>query len=159
MAPAERTAKNAIYVEGLGTGFFYSLNYERVFGEFAPRIGFGYMSVSASAPSASGTGMDSAHTSFVSIPMSVSYLGIGSLNHMFEVGAGATIAMVGEGATAINVSASGSTTMVLGTVTAGYRYQPADGGFLFRGGLNAIIGGSGDWPVLPWPYIALGGTF
>jgi len=32
-----------------------------------------------------------------------------------------------------------------------------DGGFMFRGGLNAIIGG--DPPVWPWPYIALGGAF
>src|SRR4051812_37775327 len=41
----EREAKNAVYVEGLGAGLFYSVNYERVFGDFAPRIGFSYFSV------------------------------------------------------------------------------------------------------------------
>jgi len=113
--------------------------------------------VSASAPSSSGT--DTAHTSFVAIPLSVSYLGIGSLRHMFEVGAGATIAMVGEGGSIGNVgSASASTTLVLGTVTTGYRFQPADGGFLFRGGLSTFIG-IPDAPVIPWPYVALGGAF
>src|SRR5690242_3450964 len=30
----ERSAKNAIYVEGLGAGGLYSVNYERVFGDF-----------------------------------------------------------------------------------------------------------------------------
>jgi hypothetical protein len=153
--PKKRTANNAIYVEGLGAGLIYSVNYEHMFGDFAPRVGFEYLSVSAT------TSTGEAHTSLIGIPLSVSYLGIGSLQNMFEVGAGATILLAGEGASFIDVdessSASGSSTLVFGTVTAGYRFQMADGGFMFRGGLNAVIGG--DTPLFPWPYIGLGGAF
>ena len=46
----ERTAKNAIYIEGLGPGLFYSLNYERAFSDVSARIGFKATSPSAPAP-------------------------------------------------------------------------------------------------------------
>ena len=63
-----------------GAGDGLSLNYERIFGEVGLRLG---MSKS-----------DSDDGSVVSVPVTVSYLGIGSLNHMLEVGAGGAIAHV-----------------------------------------------------------------
>jgi hypothetical protein len=157
----ERSAKNAIYVEGLGAGLFYSVNYERVIGDFSPRIGFSYVSVSAGGTNAAGTSGGSASATFLAVPITVSYLGIGSLNNIFELGAGATILSLGAGASSFNhdssSSASGSAVLVWPEVLAGYRYQPADGGFFFKGGIDALIGGS--IPVLPWPYVSLGGTF
>jgi hypothetical protein len=158
----ERTANNAIYAEGLGAGLFYSINYERVFGDFSGRVGFGYVSIGATATASNGTTGASASAAFMAIPLTVSYLGIGSKTHMFEVGAGATILNVGEGGSAFDAksssSSSGSQTLVLGDVITGYRLQPPDGGFFLRAGLNTILGGS-ELPVLPWPYLALGGTF
>ena len=158
--PNERTANNVLYAEGLGAGIFYSINYERNVGDFAGRVGFGYVSVSASARS--GTSGASASASFMTIPITVSYLGIGSKKHMFELGGGATIISVGANGSAFNVdsssSSSGSNTAVFGNIITGYRLQPPDGGFFLRVGLNSILGGSA-LPVLPWPYLALGGTF
>src|SRR5205823_14033655 len=54
--PKERSAKNAIYVEGLGAGGLYSVNYERAFGDFSPRVGFSYISVSETVNGTNGTG-------------------------------------------------------------------------------------------------------
>jgi len=60
------------------------------------------------------------------------------------------------------VSASG--TIVLGTALIGYRRQPADGGFQFRIGIEALVGKglalSNPDPnklgVLPWGYLSIG---
>jgi len=160
--PKERSAKNAIYAEGLGAGIFYSVNYERVFGDFSGRVGFGYVSLSASETSADGTSGSTASATFLAVPLTVSYLGIGSQTNMFEVGGGATILNVGANGSAFDVDSSshgsGSTTVVLGNVITGYRLQPPNGGFFLRTGINTLLGGS-KLPVLPWPYLALGGTF
>ena len=151
----ERTANNSIYVEGLGPGLFYSVNYDRTYEDFAGRIGFGYVSVSASG------GSSNAHASVITVPITVSYLGIGSKRNMFEVGAGATVVRWGAGASSFaadeNRTANASDTSVWGTVMLGYRLQPPDGGFLLRAGLSPIIGAAST--VIPWPYLSLGGCF
>jgi hypothetical protein len=158
----ERSAKNALYLEGLGSALFYSINYDRAFGDFSARVGFSYVSVSANASNASGTAGASASASFMAIPITINYLGIGSVRNMLEVGAGATILHMGAGASGFDTSskssATAATTIVLPTALVGYRFQPADGGFFFRAGIAPIFGGS-SLPVLPWPYLALGGTF
>lgn len=156
--PQERTANNSIYIEGLGPGIFYSINYDRTFGDFAGRVGFSYISVSASATT-NGNTTSEAHASFMTIPLTLSYIGIGSKKHIFEVGAGATIVHVGAGGSAFAVdekSGSASATAVLGNMIFGYRMQPPDGGFLLRAGLSPIFGGGS---FIPLPYLALGGTF
>lgn len=162
-AEEERTANNALYLEGLGPGLLYSVNYDRRFGDFAGRVGFGYISVSASAGSANGTTQETASASLFTIPITLSYLGIGSKQNALELGLGATILHAGAGASTINTSSSetanGSATLVLPDVIVGYRFQPPHGGFLFRAGLSPIIFPSSALPVLPWPYVALGGTF
>jgi hypothetical protein len=156
----ERSANNAIYVEGLGPALFYSINYDRSFGDFAARIGFGYVSVSAT--SSSGDTQQTASASFFSVPITVSYLGIGSKRNMLELGAGATIFHVGAGAsgfdTSSSSSANGSATFVLPVGMVGYRLQPPGGGFVLRAGISPVFAGS-SIPVLPWPYLALGGAF
>jgi hypothetical protein len=148
----ERTAMNGLYVEGLGPGFFYSFNYDRVISDIALRIGIGYLSLSAS----NGVG-DSAKAYWLSIPFDVNYIGIGSKKHIFELGAGATIVSVGAGASSLGVeSQSGSVTRVYPHLNVGYRLQPPQGGFMLRTGISPIIG---EGVFLPWPYIALGATF
>jgi hypothetical protein len=156
----ERTANNAVYLEGLGPALFYSINYDRSFGDFAARVGFGYISVSAT--SSSGDTQQTASASFFAVPITVSYLGVGSKRNMLELGAGATIFHVGAGAsgfdTSSSSSANGSATIVLPVGIVGYRYQPPGGGFLLRTGVSPVFAGS-SIPVLPWPYLALGGAF
>jgi hypothetical protein len=158
----ERTSNNAFYAEGLGPGLFYSINYDRSFGDFAGRIGFGYVSVSAGASDSTGQVQASASASFITVPITVSYLGIGSKTNMLELGAGATIAHVGAGGSTFEAksttSASESATFVLPVAMVGYRYQPPNGHFIFRAGVSPLFAGSA-LPVLPWPYLALGGTF
>jgi len=163
-AEEERTANNAIYLEGLGPGLLYSVNYDRSFGDFAGRVGFGYLSLSVTGTSDSGSGpvQETSSASFFTVPITVSYLGVGSKRNMLELGAGATIVHVGAGASAIDAKSSTSenaaATFVFPVGIVGYRYQPPHGGFLFRAGLSPIFGGS-TLVVLPLPYLALGGVF
>lgn len=150
-APTERTANNALYIELLGPALLYSLNYDHTFGPVAARVGIEYWSLSAS----SGTGSSSSVT-FLSFPVTVSYLGIGSLKHIFEIGAGAEITYFGGSTSVLGASSSGSAVTAWGTLILGYRYQPPDGGFFLRAGISPLIG-SGFF--LPWPYVGLGATF
>src|SRR5262245_17479119 len=71
-ATSERDAKNALYLELGGPGLLYSVNYDRAFGDFAGRIGIGYLSLSAGAETAEGG--TEASASFLAVPISVSYL-------------------------------------------------------------------------------------
>jgi hypothetical protein len=147
----ERTANNALYVELLGAGLFYSINYDRRIGDLALRGGLMYFSLSSGTTS---TG-DSASASWVGVPLSVSY-NIGSVKHSFEVGAGITIHHISGTASSLGVESTGSATQVLGHAILGYRYQPPQTGFFLRAGLSPIVG-SGVF--LPWPHCGLGATF
>ncbi|HVU04780.1 MAG TPA: hypothetical protein VHE30_23670 [Polyangiaceae bacterium] len=150
-----RSAKNMVYAEGLGPGLFYSINYERnIVDDLSARIGFGYVSLSASASGGGQTA--SASASYLTVPVTVSYLGIGSKKHIFELGGGATIAHVGAGASTLVDSASASATVVIPTLLAGYRIQPPDGGFFFKIGASPMIV---QGTLVPWGYLALGGVF
>jgi hypothetical protein len=142
-AAPERTANNAIYFELLGAALFYSINYDRRISDFALRGGFMYFSVSSA--------------SWLAVPLSVSYLGIGSQKHCFEIGGGITIHHFGNSVDTLGVSSSGSATLLLGHAILGYRYQPLDGGFFLRAGVSPIVGSGVGF--LPWPHVGLGGTF
>ena len=159
LAETERTANTSIYAEGLGPAFLYSLNVDRIVGDFALRVGFSYLSLTVSSTSSSGTSTDTG--SLLLVPITVSYLGIGSKKNMLELGAGATIIHVHAGATLFGFnsgtsSASASETTATAVALIGYRLQPPDGGFMMRVGLSPIFG-SGF--VIALPYIALGGAF
>jgi len=159
-ATEERTANNAVYLEILGPGGFYSLNYDRAFGDFAGRIGFSYISVSATTVSSAGT-LESASASWLSVPITFSYLGIGSKSHMLEVGAGVTLWSFGAGASGFGAGSSSASAMLIApTGIVGYRMQPKDGGFFFKVGVSPMFITGGDASVFwPAPHIALGGTF
>ncbi|MET0791974.1 MAG: hypothetical protein ABW061_10680 [Polyangiaceae bacterium] len=151
--PLERQAKNSIYIEGLGPGILYSINYDRNIGDFAGRVGFSYIGLSARS------GSDEAHASLITVPITATYLGLGSKKHMFEIGGGVTIVHVSAGANSFAVSDSkseNSNTLLLGNLVFGYRMQPPEGGFLLRTGISPIFGGGA---FIPLPYLALGGTF
>jgi hypothetical protein len=150
--PQERTAFNSVYIEGLGPGFFYSFNYDRIISDISLRVGFSYISISASSSTSS------AHAYWLTVPFDVNYIGIGSKKHIFELGGGGTVLAIGAGGSSLGVDSNPneSATFFFGHLIAGYRLQPPEGGFMLRTGISPIIG---HGLFLPWPYIALGGTF
>jgi len=167
-APAPRKpAPNSIYAEGLGAGLAYSLNYERmVLDDLGVRLGFSYLSMSASATSGGAT--SSASASFLSFPITASYIGIRSGKHSLELGGGFTMTRSSGSGSSFGMTASGSGMSGLGTAMVGYRIHPVDrAGFNFRIGLMALAGkGLGldtsdpaAFGVLPWGYISMGASF
>jgi hypothetical protein len=154
----ERTAKNAIYIEGLGAGLFYSLNYERSFSDFSARLGFSYISLGATA--STGTSGVSASATWIAFPLMVNYLGIRAKKHIFDLGAGVSVLMVGAGASSFgqdgSASASASTVIPAPVLNIGYRIQPTDGGFVFKIGWSPMLINGYFWPT---GYLALGAAF
>lgn len=161
-AGSGREAKNAIYLDLLGPGLLYSINYDRVIvDDISARIGFSYFGVGASTTDGSGATTASAEFSYWAIPLTVSYLGVGSDTHMLELGGGGAIVnFSGSGLLESDdeeVSSGASVTTGALTALVGYRRQPADGGFVFRIGLSPMMTfGAG---VLPWGYLSLGAAF
>jgi hypothetical protein len=157
-------AQNTVYAEGMGAGLLYSLNYERrVIDELGVRAGFGYWTVDASAGSASSK------ASYLTIPLTVSYLGLHSRRATFEVGGGMTLLYTSAAASGFGAAADGSGITPLGTAFVGYRLHPVGGGFNFRIGAMALIGkglslstdpaDADKVGVLPWLYMSLGASF
>lgn len=151
-APVEtRLAPNALYVELLGNGGFYTINYERRFIEdLSVRLGFGFISVSATG------GSTTSRASVMTIPLMANYLGIGNDRHHLELGAGLLLVYASAATSSAGSIASGSAFGVGGTATVGYRYQPRDGGFLFRAGFTPWFGAGG---FQAWGGMSLGGAF
>jgi len=158
-----REAPNAIYLDLAGPGLFYSLNYDReIIPDLSARIGISYFSIGASA--SAGDTSASAHFAYWAVPITASYLGIGSKSNMLELGGGPVIIhMSGSGDATFTPSdqkagGSFSTTLLAVTAMAGYRHQPEDGGFVFRIGLSPekIFGVPGIWPT---GYLSLGAAF
>jgi len=161
-----RTANNVVYAELLGPAPPYSIDYERVWQSTSARLGFSYFATS--------------EATYVAFPITISYLGIGSLKNMLELGFGGTIIYMGG-----VVSDLGNTTCGdlggclgsfalapvgnvadqkgrpgftgLGTVIVGYRFQPPGGGFFLKAGISPLLTGNQLW--FPWPYVGLGATF
>lgn len=160
-------AENSVYVEGLGAGLLYSVNYERlVIEDLAVRGGFGYWSVTASA--GDGTTSASASSSAMTIPITASYLGVGSKKHILELGGGMTFLFFSGASRSGAISASGSGMTFLTDALVGYRLHPVEGaGFNFRVGGMALMGkglslSSNDpeaFGVIPWLYLSMGGSF
>ncbi len=150
----ERKAKNLVYLELLGNGGLYSVNYERMLtNNLSARLGFSYLSIGAT--SSNGTDTSSAKATLVTAPVLINYT-VGSKNHRAEFGAGATLVYVSASASGGGLGESGEGAGVLGTGVVGYRYSPADGGFVFRAGFTPLFGKGG---FLPWGGMSFGGTF
>ncbi len=127
--PQTPTAPNSVYLEALGPGLLYSCNYDRLLSEsFGVRAGLSYF-----APEM---------TSLITVPLSAQYL-IGSGSSKLELGLGISVLFVPEH-TALSFMSAPKEKLrgnsILATVTIGYRYQPADGGFLFRAGFTPFFG-------------------
>jgi hypothetical protein len=156
-------AKNGVFLEGLGPGLLYSINYERlVTDDLAVRLGFSYWSVTATA--SSGGTSASASASFFTVPVTATYVGLRGL----EAGGGMTLLHTSGTGSTIGASASGSGFAPLGVALVGYRLHPVGGpGFQFRVGGMAMMGkglslSASDptaFGVLPWLYLSAGAGF
>jgi hypothetical protein len=115
-------SKNNVYVECLGNGLLYSFNYEYMPQDnFSARIGAGYLA--------------DTETSVALIPVMGNYL-MRESSHRFELGAGATIILIDGKGEYMKQKASAA----IPTLTAGYRYQPREGGMIFRAGFTPLFG-------------------
>lgn len=128
-ADATGQAANSIYAEVGGPGIVLSFNYDRRFGRrpdgLGGRIGFG--------------GIALGETQILTVPVCLNYLA-GSGNSYFEGGLGAVLYNA-------NVDFLETSQTVFGVLNFGYRYQPRDGGLMFRAALTPVfgsIGGSGE---------------
>ncbi|HUG36679.1 MAG TPA: hypothetical protein VML54_07000 [Candidatus Limnocylindrales bacterium] len=119
-------AWNSIYLEVLGNGGLYSVNFERkVSDRIALRAGLASWSASSF--------FTDEERSLTVLPLLASYLQ-GSGNHRAEVGAGFLVGR--QTIEAAFSNASESSTIVNLTGALGYRYQRPHGGLVFRAGFT-----------------------
>jgi hypothetical protein len=139
-ARSQVTAPNGIYVELLGNAGVYSINYDRyVADNLSIRAGFEYIGVSG------GAGTESSSVSLLMIPITCNLL-IASNNkgHIgsskFELGLGVEVASFSASISSGTFGGFGASGLgILYTGTIGYRYQPSDGGFIFRIGFTPLF--------------------
>lgn len=137
---SQNRASTALYAELLGSGLFFSINYEhRMDQALAFRVGGLY-------------GGEKAYWGFVQA------LGLESLapSHHLEYGGG--IGIIGVEFTLWGYSSSGpAKPHVYFPLHVGYRFQPSDGGLVFRLGFTPIvIIGENKTGLLPWGGLSLG---
>ena len=152
-AAQEPMAKNALYLELGGNAIAYSFNYERRLSDgFAARVGFMYLGVSGED---SDTG-EQVDVDIAIIPVMANWLlgdGAGRLElgvgPLFGIGSGEVEDVEGDTDEFDAVGPAGVTT------TIGYRYQPVDGGIVFRAGVTPYW--SGDPGI--WGGLSVGWAF
>ena len=125
--------RNAIYFELLGQGGLYSINYDvRLTQNLSLRAGITSWQI----------GVLVGKFRFTAFPVMLNYLS-GKRDSHLELGVGlmpAHFSFEGTGTYSLfNAASSGSSNAIIGTATVGYRYQPLDGGFVFRIGLTPFI--------------------
>jgi hypothetical protein len=143
-------APQAIYTELGGAGLLLSLNYDSRFSKRVDGLGFRV-----------GVGYSFTNDpSFFTVPVGLNYL-LGRNGNYFEVGAGVTYVGLssnnGDAFVSIgNNDLTNKTSFLFTTISFGYRRQPINGGFNFRGGFTPVFveGQSGIAP-----YISLGYNF
>ena len=154
----QRDATSSLFVEGGGPGLLYSINYELLFDDdYGIRAGFSYLPLSATG------GAGGASVTLFTVPILANYL-VSFGSSALELGGGATIIKANGAASGNGMAVSASGTVVLGTAIMGYRRQPADGGFQFRIGIEALVGKGlalskpdpNKLGVLPWAYLSIG---
>jgi len=145
---ASAPARNALYVELLGAGLLYSINYDRhLIGRMHGRVGY------ATFDFGFASGSDNLHL----VPMQ--FMFVSDAEDALEIGAGVTM-IVDQGRNAIrphDSSAPSSDLRAVASLNVGYRYQPIENGFLFRIGFTPFIGYDGRF--LPFGGISFGYAF
>ena len=137
----------AVYVEFIGQGLFYSVNYETRFSNKTDGLG---ARVGASI-------LDGVAT----VPINLNILlGKEDKNHFLELGLGATFVWYGEAEEFGNKSIKED---IMGAATIMYRYHPRLGKFFFKVGITPLYGyldsDSSERQLFPWFGIAFGRAF
>lgn len=136
---------NSIYFELLGNGGLYSINYDRLFTEnLGGRIGFMYFSADDSI-----IDIDQ----LILVPIMLNYF-VGEGNSKLELGAGIVMGSFKTDFWGLIIESSSPA--VIGTATAGYRYQSLDGGLLFRAGFTPLFVGE---RFITWGGLSVGVAF
>jgi len=128
--------RNAIYFEFGGQGILYSINYEcRIRPHIILRAGFSSWSIKGDL-----FFIQIEKFEYTAFPLMVNYLtGVKQSSHL-EVGVGMISAFTsGRGSFLYMNSNSASESLLIATASLGYRYQPKDGGFVFRAVIAPII--------------------
>lgn len=148
-AQTQRTAQNTVYLELGGNALLYSVSYERILpSNVALRAGAGYMSVSATAGSASSS------VSSLGIPVTASYLGLGNL----ELGGGVLFQRFsGATSTGFGDDIEAGVFVPMATFIAAWRIVPPTGGFNFKLGFTPMY--HPDIGFFPWGSVAFGVGF
>jgi len=153
------TAQNSLYVELGGSSLFYSINYERFLQpDVAVRVGFSFISVSASA----GTGMDmsSANVTWATVPIMAEYLGLHSGPHALELGAGLDMMYFSGKSSTFEATASASGVTPIPAANIGYSYSDPRGGFIFRAAYTPLFIVTGDQKqMVSWAGLSFGYRF
>jgi len=144
---AQSYARNSVYLELGGNGLLYSVNYDRRFTKDITGR-FGFMIFGGQSDQATDDQIGAAI-----FPVTANYL-VGSGSHRLELGLGPVLMLVGGDLEEYGTVSAGGVAGV--TSTFGYRYQPVDGGFLFRVGLVPFY--SDGRPQL-WGGLSLGYAF
>jgi len=144
---AERTKSQGVFVEVLGNGLIYSVNYDTRFSQrfdgFGGRAGIGYIAIEG--------------TRLTTMPFLVNYL-FGKEKHFFEIGVGTTFLAASDNSATIGpVGDRERDSAFIGTMSLGYRLEPTDGGFTFRAGITPFFDSSIFWPL--WPQVSFGYAF
>ncbi len=150
--PDSTYSHNAIFVEGLGSGLLYSINYDlRITRDFSVRVGF----TSYSIPELLVLGAGAIH--YTGFPVTASYLYGSGASHL-ELGLGLVpgYSSFSGGELFSGKSATGTTGTLWGTAFVGYRLQPPEGGFFFRLGFTPLFTFK---KLLPWGGVSIGAAF
>lgn len=136
----------SVFIEGLGSGFIYSFNYEKKLTSISEKLliraGFGYTS--------------SEGVRLSTLPVTTSYL-FGRNRNFLEVGAGFTLLRINEPS---NINIVGNQfdrgNGILATFGIGYR-RVAKSGFLLRAGITPLFGAG--LSEMYWPQLSIGYAF
>lgn len=154
-AAENQTAPNLVFLEPLGNGLLYSLNYERIFERWnvGLRGGASYFTWAVSKHGGSG------NLTLVSFPAVASwYAPLWGTKHHVELGLGATVLYLAASTDSTGTKFEGERAGlgVAGTAVIGYRYLPHDRGFTFGAGFTPLVRVS---KFLPWGGFSVGYAF
>jgi hypothetical protein len=141
-------SNHGVFFEFFGNGVFNSMNYDTRFSKkvdgLGGRVGFGYAPVGGDH--------------YFSFPFLVNYL-LGKNGNYFEIGAGANnlVANYTLGGGVFDPPKIAEWEGWSGSLSLGYRYQPVEGGFLFRAGITPMFRKDKFMPF--WPQVSFGYAF
>lgn len=146
-ADAQQSRIHNVYAEGFGPSIVYTLNYDTRFKSthngLGMRAGIGFWTETP----------ENFHR--IAIPLQLNYL-FGKRRHLFELGAGPTLMHSGGGGGPWDIVEKEGVTLV-GTLSAGYRFQPVVQGINARIGATLLYANTGFPGVIPG--FSLGYTF